>query len=139
VSNEPLFDSDKYLILMQQKFNTGSELGYAANINFYGKIIYLDENMTHFVYDDVAYKINYLYTRIGMQTMMSIPRSGRRGPVNVDYREHHYNAFDGIHNYEFIIVQTNDVNIYLHDKFELQYVSFRGMRFDMVFEDEASF
>ena len=128
-----------YLILMQQRFNTGSELGHSANIIFYGKVIYLDEDMTHFVYDGITYNICYLYTLTGMETMMSIPRSGRKGPVNVNYHEHHYRASDGIRNYEFIVVQTNDVNISLHDKYELKYAYFRGMHFNMVFEDEAAF
>lgn len=128
-----------YLILMQEKFNTGSELGHSANIIFYGKILYLYEDMTHFIYDGIIYTIRYLYTSTGMKTTMSIARSGRKGPVNVNFREHHYIASDGRHKYEFIIMQTNDVNIYLHDKYEFKYVSFRGMHFDMVFENEAEF
>jgi hypothetical protein len=124
---------------MQQRFNTGCEVGHSTNIIFYGEVLHLDENMNHFVYDGVIYKIRYSDTLTGMKTIISIARSGRKGPVNVNYREHHYIASNGKQNFEFIIMQTNDVNTYLHDKYELKYVSFRGMRFDMAFENEAAF
>jgi len=121
-----------YLILMQQKFNTNSEVGGPRNILIYGKPIYLSEDMTYFVYDGVQYGIKFKYMKESVGTQNSIARFGMRGPVNVYLKKYYYQTNN---DKWFIIVQTKDVNIYLHNKFELNHVIFDNMQFEMVIDN----
>lgn len=124
---------------MQQRFDTQSQLGRSADIVFYGNELYLHESMGQFVYDGIRYSLKYLYTVIGTQTMQCVAREARKGATNVNYRKHHYSASNQFATYDFVVVQTNDVNTYLHDKYEFKYAMFRNMKFEMVFPDEAEF
>src|ERR1700733_5602100 len=106
-----------YLVLSQQRFNPNGCHG--NEIIYYGKLLYLSEDLKYFIYNGKHYDIKYT----GMEQKNGIHKSnaisGKRGSENV----------------EFLIVQTNDINTYLHNKFEFTFVQYFGMRFEMIFND----
>jgi hypothetical protein len=133
-----------YLILFQQKLNPGE--CYSTQIIYYGDPLYLSEDLTHFIYKNKIYQIKYLYTEKNIGVSKNSAYSGRRGLTNANVKKHIYDidvsATDGEFKSEqiyFIIVQTSDVNIYLHNKFEFSHIIFSGMRFELIIPGAANF
>jgi len=121
-----------YLVLMQQKFNPRSEQGGPSIISYYGKPLYLADNMSHMVYDGIKYKMNFVVTIESSGIRPDVAREGMRGRINVYFRKHYYKLGP---NKWLTIVETKDVNPYLHNHFEFNYVIFDDMRFEMIFEN----
>uniref|UniRef100_A0A6C0LVP8 Uncharacterized protein n=1 Tax=viral metagenome TaxID=1070528 RepID=A0A6C0LVP8_9ZZZZ len=122
-----------YLVLSQQRFNPNGCHG--NEIIYYGKLLYLSEDLKYFIYNGKHYDIKYT----GMEQKNGIHQSnaisGKRGFVNVKFRIFKYSISNTFENVEFLIVQTNDINTYLHNKFEFTFVQYFGMRFEMIFND----
>jgi len=117
-----------YFILKQKKFDAGNERSAPPSLLVYGPSLYLAKDFTHFLYDGKQYKLKYLRMTNSMKTEKNLATNGIRGLVNVNMRKYYYSINDNVHPV-FAIVSTNDVNIYLHNKFEFSYVLFNGMQF----------
>lgn len=120
-----------YLVLMQQKFSPGAGSCHPPRVVFYGDMLYLSIDLTHFIYRGVVYPIKINKAEVGRGLLESNARSGIKGPVNADFKVYIYDI--GVPEKIYLkIVQTKDVNTYLHNRYELAYVEFAGMRFEMV-------
>ena len=120
-----------YLILIQQKFNTRSDVGGPSTIQYYGDSLYLATDMSHFIYRNVRYQLKYLGKRESSGIRPEIGREGRRGSINVYFKKYFYQTSSKY----FIAIQTKDVNPYIHNEFEFNYVIFDDMRFELVVEN----
>lgn len=121
-----------YLALMQQKYSPGAGGCHSPRIVFYGDILYLSIDLSHFVYKGEYYEIKFKKMTESRGVLQSNARGGLKGPVNVDFRKFIYDI-DIPEQMYLTIVQTKDVNTYLHNKYEFTYVTFAGMRFEMIF------
>ena len=118
-----------YLILIQQKFNTRSEVCGASMIQYYGDPLYLAEDMSHFIYRRTRYPLKYKGVNESTGIRPDIAREGRLGKINVYFKKYYYQTKKGW----FVAVQTKNINPYLHNKFEFNYVIFDDMRFELVY------
>ena len=121
-----------YLVLMQQKFSPGTGSCHSARTVYYGDPLYLSIDLTHFVYRETTYYVKFNRIDEERGVHQSTARSGRKWPANVDFRKYIYDI--GIPEKLYLtIVQIKDVNIYLHNRYEFTYITFAGMRFEIVF------
>jgi len=127
-----------YLVLSQQKFSPGTGSCHSARVVYYGDLLYLAEDLTHFIYRGYKCNIRYLYYEETMGQLQSSARSARRGLVNSYIKKYIYDI-DTPSKLYFVIIQTKDVNTYLHNKYEFNYVTFGGMRFEMVIKGSGTF
>mgnify|MGYP003441452880 CR=1 FL=1 len=137
-----------YLVLSQQRFNPnciGGELrgcntfvgvreGPHTGLNqnlFYGKPLYLPLDMTHFIYDGTKYNINLKSIQQYMAKHRTNAEAGVRNITDAHFRKYIYDV-DIPEELYFEVIQVKDNNTYLHNKFEFEYVTFQGMRFEMI-------
>ena len=127
-----------YLVLSQQRFVPGTSCCQSARIVYYGDFLYLSEDLTHFIYKSTKYNIKLLHMDKGSDVQQSNARSARRGRINVYYKKYVYDINVPEKKY-FVIVQTKDVNPYLHNTYEIDHVTYNGMRFEMILLGSGNF
>lgn len=126
-----------YLLLMQQKFSPGAGSCHPPRKVYYGDILYLSIDMTHFVYKGKIYEIWFKGMEESRGIYQGMALHARKGPYNVDFRKFIYDINIPQKLY-LTMVQINDVNRYLHNKYEFTYADFAGMRFEMIMPGERN-
>lgn len=127
-----------YLLLSQQKFSPGTGSCHAAQIVYYGDILYLSEDLSHFIYQGKRYNIKFRRMSQEFDSIDTNAISARRGKINADIKKYYYDT-NSSQPLPLIIIQTKDVNTYLHNVYEFTYVTFAGMRFEMIIPGAANF
>lgn len=133
-----------YLVLSQQKFspncvsgqnttcnNWGPHKEYNQNL-FYGLPLYLSLDMTHFIYDNVKYIIKLKNIEQIMAKHHTNAESGIKNIIDAHFKRFIYDINNISDERYFVVTQINDNNIYLHDKYEFNHVSFNDMRFELI-------
>jgi len=133
-----------YLVLAQQKFNPnciGTSSGNCTRFGsenpdlnqnlFYGQTLYLAIDMSHIIYKGTKITISLKSIQHFMGKHRTRAEAGVRNIVDAHFRKYIYDI-DGPQESYLTVVQVKDNNIYLHNKFEFDHVTFEGMRFEMI-------
>jgi hypothetical protein len=127
-----------YLVLMQQKFSPGTGSGHSPRNVYYGDPLFLSEDLSYFVYLGKTYniKLNRIEEEVGVFQSNAI--SARKGRYNMRVKKYIYDI-DIPEKLYFVIYQTKDENVYLHNIYEFSHVTFAGMRFEMIMPGASNF